>query len=155
MTNHNPRLMACEEATWLAALIDGEGCFITIQGRTILCKVEMLNNPIILKCFQITRCGTVNKRVKNGKRFWMWQLTATYGKPIIEQVFPYLIEKKEQAEIFIRWPAGAQRYRVPAYILTEREKLVSRIKYLNHSEHQHQPNYEYVPKQYCTMQGTL
>jgi len=153
--SNNPRLMACEEATWLAALIDGEGSFHMNGYTSIRCRIQMLNNPIIIKCLQITRCGTVWSSIQKGKRVWIWAVSPTYGKSIIEQISPYLIEKKEQAEIFIKWPVVSKGCRVPDYILKERAGLVSRLRYLNHSEHQHKPGYEYAPTRYCTMQATL
>jgi len=159
--NNTPKLLACEEATWLAAMMDAEGCFSVGRGGcsrtpTIVFIIGMYNNPIILKCREITGCGTIRSYVRRGNRMWYWQIAPKYGKPIITQVIPHLIEKKEQAEIFIRWPVwGTGSHGIPEYILKEREDLVSRIKYLNHSEHQHQPNYEYAPNKYCTMQATL
>jgi hypothetical protein len=155
------QLLPPVDAAWLAAIIDGEGCISTNGKRGICCKVQMLNNPIILKCLQIAGCGAVYSWIRhngNGKRIWGWQVYPRDGSPIMDQLTPYLIEKKEQAELFIAWPLWGARgpgSRIPDYIKKEREAIQHRLMYLNHSEHQHQPDYGYTPKRYRAMQVTL
>jgi len=157
MSKHTPNILEHGDARWLASVIDCEGSICCVgSARGLRCAVTMVNNKMVMECFRIAGCGVLSKFIlKSGRTAWSWYIIPSYGRVIIEQVIPYLIEKKEQAEIFIMWPLGVQRRRLPGYTLKERAELVSRLRYLNHSEHQHQPNYEHAPIKSCVIQATL
>ena len=98
-----------KNATWLAALIDGEGC-ISISYQTPYHKpirayphltISNGSRKLIEKCFQLTRIGGINahKPQKGNIPIYNWNTTGSRVSSVLIQVYPYLIVKKEQAKV--------------------------------------------------------
>lgn len=97
-----------EDAAWLAAAIDGEGCFRISPHRKeakgcFRANIMVGNNSkeFISKCFEITNMGNVYC-YPNGK-FNEWQVGSNNASKIAAEIYPYLIIKKEQAKVLMKF----------------------------------------------------
>ena len=89
---------------YLAGFVDGEGCFNITRCRTwILPRLLITNTNVdILKQIKGIYGGDISSR-KNGKDNWkvfnMYRASCKALKTIIKDILPYLILKREQAEL--------------------------------------------------------
>jgi hypothetical protein len=99
---------------WLAGIIDGEACLSSSwrkQGRSIhhlqiSIRISTTDFRIPLKCYEITKMGFiyyVKSKSSKWKDWATWCVKGGNAIKIIEQVYPLLISKKEQADIFLKW----------------------------------------------------
>lgn len=96
------------EAAWLAAAIDGEGhirnyvAYTNANGdvRTVQIKVNMTSLEFIQRVYEITGVGRIRSR-KMAKSHWkpQWEITISgwVVVPVLEQILPWLIIKREKA----------------------------------------------------------
>jgi len=101
-----------EDASWLAAAIDGEGCFnITKQERqkcyTARITLSNTNEDFVNKCKELTKVGSITKyppRTYAHHKSYLWTSCGTDNiAKIIAEIYPYLIVKKEQAKVMIQY----------------------------------------------------
>lgn len=95
------------EAAWLAGFFDGEGTVSSYLGgrnkayETWTLVIGNTHRESILRCQEITGAGLICEKkryVEHYKRIWMWQVQSQLNvRSITEQMFPYLIVKKEKA----------------------------------------------------------
>ena len=106
-----PNRLKPEEASWLAAMIDTEGTIgtryskYTKNRRGSIAPYITVNNSckaLVDKCYQLTKLGTIRKdTAKTNFDMWRWEVTHNRAISIIGEVYPYLIQKKEQAKVAI------------------------------------------------------
>ena len=129
--------MTIVELSYLAGLIDGEGtisCSITKNKKDLLVlhkQLSIFNTNLVLISW-ITSRFTVHsrKRSEKWKEEHQVKWSATEASVILELVLPYLVIKKEQAEIFIalhKTKANAISKETHEY----RQRLCDRIQELN------------------------
>jgi hypothetical protein len=98
------------DLAYLAGLIDGEGtisCSVHKNKKGFLAlhkQLSIFNTNIVLMSWITSRfSGTVHSRIRSEKWKEEHQVkwSATEASVILELVLPYLVIKREQAEIFI------------------------------------------------------
>lgn len=104
------------QAAWLAGLIDGEGCLGiwrerrkgNTSGYRYRASVQIANtNRALLDMIASVLPGTIqmkDARVKKGhKPLYQFYLYARCVGPVLERVAPFLVIKKEQARVLMRF----------------------------------------------------
>ena len=120
----------CEaDRIWLAAMIDAEGCMF-IQHRKVgghNGQVYYRKNPsfssglevsntckdIVLRCQHIAGMGSICEQgpKQNDRRkqtLYRWNLRSNQCRKIIQEIYPYLIAKQQQARILIGCPSSGE-----------------------------------------------
>jgi hypothetical protein len=95
-----------EDDAYLAGILDGEGCISARQGkRGIDFRVVVGNVSLALMEWLTSRYGgTVYPTKTKSPRhqpFWIWKCSRTEGVECLRAALPYLVVKREQAELFI------------------------------------------------------
>ncbi len=108
------------ELAWAAGFIDGEGC-IGIWKRkdrpSYRFHIQVENTdfrPLNKLCSMFGGSVWTSKRVKKFKTLYGWKIEGQKAAQVLNLVFPYLIVKKEQAEVAIeyanyRWSSEYKR----------------------------------------------
>ena len=98
---------------WAAGIIDGEGCIRLARNKrkdrpndTFTAMVFVVNTDIrmLLKLREILGGDVVSRpapRNPNHKPQWRWQVFSGKSLFVLEQVLPWLVAKKEQAELVL------------------------------------------------------
>ena len=85
------------EASWLAALIDGEGCIYVYKPPHNKVEVSITNNETILlrKVLAVTKCGNIHR---DGERSYKWRIGNRIDVArVLKKVLPYLVIKGTKA----------------------------------------------------------
>jgi len=104
-----------EELSYFAGYFDGEGC---IHARTLYSKyfaIEILvtsTYPMVCRslCHSFGGVVTHNRhgnpktrhKFKNHRNFYRWRVYGPHAILVLERLYPFLREKKEQARLGIR-----------------------------------------------------
>lgn len=107
--HETPIAMDREDAAWFAGLFDGEGCVAwPKRHRFNECRISIANTslPLLERAKEVTGTGKireVTKYRKNPKhnRAWVWNCYAANAREVLSQILPWLIVKKEAAEIVL------------------------------------------------------
>lgn len=88
------------ELAWAGGIIDGEGC-IQISGASVSVDVQSTSRSLIEKLYSILggKCSVESRKTVYNRPVFRWRV---YGRPavaILQKVMPYLIEKKDQADL--------------------------------------------------------
>lgn len=107
------------DAAWMAAMIDGEGAIGAVETWRLAGRATKKKVPIIKVRLQLTN---TNKRLveavveksrtgrllgpyhtsnSRAKPYWKWQVVGQDALWLLEQIFPWLIAKTEQARVAI------------------------------------------------------
>ena len=92
---------------YVAGFIDGEGCVsIGVAKKRYVCpNIQVSNtNLTVLKLFKEQFGGSIQNRLdkrKNRRPSWTWWIAANKALKVLEEVKPFLIIKKPQAEILL------------------------------------------------------
>jgi len=95
------------EIAYLAGLFDGEGCIRIAKvnngetfGYSLQIAVQLLYQKTILEIYQCFG-GSVSSSLmkKKGQKSYTWYCCGFKAAEILELMFPYLREKKEQARL--------------------------------------------------------
>ena len=105
---------------WLAGFFDGEGCItmnrIRRGGRVILFPRVVIaqSNPAILSLIQraVGRGEVYRKQKRKWKDPYEWVITGSEAVEVMKCLLPFLRIKREQAEVFLKLPAGRRWRRV-------------------------------------------
>ena len=106
---------------YTAGILDGEGSIMIIKSRnptarrgyTYQLKVVVVNtNEWLCRWLQMQYVGTI--QYKKSKRpqekdIYEWRIVSTQAKRFLEYIIPYLIIKRAQAEVAIRFQTGRKR----------------------------------------------
>lgn len=85
---------------WAAGFIDGEGC-IRISHKVRVSVLQVDPRPLIQLqvlfggSIRINRHSTGPKR----RRIYVWEIGSRQARTMLEQILPFLIVKKDQAEL--------------------------------------------------------
>lgn len=112
---------------YLAGYIDGEGCFQF--RRTLEISITSIY-PYTLKVFQVAYGGAINHRKGdvNRRTSYQWRIYGQGAMKVLEDVLPYLREKKVQALLCVairETPPGPEREGLMAQL-----KSMKRVEYL-------------------------
>ena len=111
------------QASYIAGIIDGEGTLsmsyykgaVDSYGKkyrsfSMTCRVTNTNKEVVEWLVKTTGYGKIkllnvppSRTGLKLKRQWSWLLPANGCREILPQLYPYLIIKKRQAEIFLDW----------------------------------------------------
>jgi len=140
--------------SYIAGIIDGEGCFMMrrISPKAKCLKGGNYKNPKYMPMFSIGMvdrripdllCETTGysnvreERVRNRRSIWRWALSGSNNLPdFINNVMPYLIVKKQHAEIILEFfdkmeTPHNRKLGLSENELLRREELYQKIKKLN------------------------
>jgi len=143
-TNQTP-----EQFAYLAGIIDGEGCFYIghcKQGKYgsgyqwhVLIKVTSCDEELIV-WLENTFGGSKDSRYRwTSKKtayrpVYNWQCTGEMLDYILPHIYPYLIIKKRQCEIFFEYRKTCKNIgskRLPDHVVEKRMELHKAIRQLN------------------------
>jgi len=94
---------------YAAGFFDGEGCVNCSSGRknSPFIRILVVNTNLeVLKVFQNFWGGDINKNYKpkeHWKQAYTWRLSHKSALKFLSDILPYLIVKKEQAELAIKF----------------------------------------------------
>ena len=99
------RQMSDNEQAWFAGLFDGEGC-VGWPRRHVLHSVYLsvtnTNKRLIDKIVEVSGTGRVKPVARNNPRHsaaWVWACYGDNARSILRQILPWLIIKREAAEV--------------------------------------------------------
>ena len=127
------------DLAYLAGLVDGEGtvsCSITKTKKGCYALHKQFSifntNPNLISWITVRFGGLVHSRVRSEKWKTEYQVkwSAEDATKLLTQILPYLVIKKEQAEIFIELHRN-KSHRVSEELQKQREFLVARVAELN------------------------
>ena len=106
-----------ESYAYLSGLIDGEGCIYlneekrngTIIRTRIRLQITNTNKNLIDKCIEITGKGCISvhqPKQSNWKTRYDWVVYDLSAREILNNCLPYLVSKREQAELALSVPNG-------------------------------------------------
>ena len=104
------------DRVWLAAMLDGEGCFYIHrrqagqhagegyyrQTDNYSCAFEVANTSeaIVQRCLDLTGVGSIIRQDKDRRQpLFRWTVRSNEAKALIREIYPYLVAKKQQARI--------------------------------------------------------
>ena len=97
-----------DEKRWVAAAIDFEGTIHIgkhLKGNSSYyeSRIQVTNTKEALIDELVKICGGKKlfvRRPGNRQDHWVWYCAARYAEELLKEVYPYLIAKKEQANVF-------------------------------------------------------
>lgn len=108
--------------SWLAGLVDGEGSFTmrivrkdrarSVHWTKYRLAIAMTSKSACERCREITGFGTVLsvKRPLGRKPVWLWSVCGKQCGSICRLLLPYLVIKREQAELLIQLSSTMNKY---------------------------------------------
>lgn len=129
------------DCAYLAGIIDGEGSigahFHKSSGAWMTQLVVTNTNHALMDWLAERWLGNVIRcRPGTGgtKPTYFWQVTNRRVVPVLEDALPYLVLKREHAELALEWAAGCQnhgRRGYPPEVKERRLVIVERMRELN------------------------
>ena len=137
---------------WCAGLFDGEGCF-SIYSRNISydmqASMQMTRGETVKAFHRFIDCGNISFRPTTNpkwKNLYRWQAFGSDVAKVAKLLLPYLITKKDQAELIIEFDLTWKRGSTGKHYISITEKdrirlnvIVSEIKDLNRKGPTHSP----------------
>lgn len=139
--------MSERDLSYIAGIIDGEGCISICstnpsketQTPSHWCLINVTNTDYRLISYlqSYFKAGSISTRKSKGNRkeAYSWVVNGSNAMRVAEELLPYLLLKKEQAELLIELQKhkNLKKYRkTPADVLNYRRDLESRIRLLNY-----------------------
>ncbi len=155
------------EKAYLAGLVDGEGCIhigkrasknTPTPGYTLMLIISQSNGDFLKYWMDRVGLGSLHyqegpsrgsgikdKYRVNCRRAYAWHIHSAGAGELIKEILPYLILKREQAELAIEFQAtqnihrksGRKGNRLPPEIIANRERLRLLVK--NKNQHKDTP----------------
>lgn len=114
------------DRVWLAAMIDGEGCFYVHRRKagqhagdgymrktdtySVAFEVANTNLAIIEKCYRITGVGAVSCQEKDRRQpIYRWTVRCDEARQISAEIYPYLVAKQQQCRIIWSLPNSGDK----------------------------------------------
>lgn len=129
------------DRAYLAGIIDGEGSIMAHHHKSSgawMVIVTVANTDLRLIDWLDARWHASVCRQRPGtgghKDCYAWTVTNRRVVPVLEAALPYLVLKREHAEIALRWSAECRnpgRRGYPPEIKADRERMMLRIRELN------------------------
>ena len=115
--------MLPSELSYLAGFIDGEGSFIickrlhtnefgTWKGYSLFIDIGNTNLEVLQWIKNKTGNTSeiyINPQKGNRKQMYRMRINAKLSKKLAEELLPYLIVKREQADVFLKFPFDKKR----------------------------------------------
>jgi hypothetical protein len=96
-----PARWTMSAATWLAGVIDCDGCigaryFKTTRSPSVVpqIRVGMMDPDVVIRCAEITGVGRV---FKDKRDVWHWSVASQAAGYVLERIWPHLLIKQRQA----------------------------------------------------------
>lgn len=107
--------MTNEELAYIAGIFDGEGCinFTSLKGYVYPRVVVSNTDYRIIKHLSTSFGGAIIKLKKTNEKWkdsWQWMLAWSAAIDFLEQIYPWLLLKRHQAEVVFAY--DAIRYKV-------------------------------------------
>lgn len=101
------------QAAYIAGIIDGEGCFVKQSSSKHSNKhscyplIQVVTTDKVLMEWMVNTTGigsiySAPRKQKNWSDAWSWNITSSYIRQILPLIAPYLIIKKNHADLFMR-----------------------------------------------------
>ena len=133
---------------YAAGIFDGEGCIHagvsrsnpTGRPRPFVKAVMAMSDPRPLRLMQTLFGGSIRTGAAKGmskKTFWFWELGTKATSQFLADVLPYLIVKKDQAQLALQLhsrSSATRQWRTDSEEIGIRLELVKKIKDLKHQE---------------------
>ena len=127
--------MTNEWLAWAAGIVDGEGCIALVKGRHRRCKeyyalrVAVTNtDPRMLLQLRHTLGGAITKhgviKVAGHKRVWRWSATGRIAAEMLQKMLPWLVTKRDQAELAISFRQCLRRRGKPDESLLIQQRAI-------------------------------
>jgi len=113
--------LSLEETCYMAGFIDGEGYMGIIKrfhtnqkgkwvGFTMNLEIGNTNLEVLEYTKSICDSGSIYKKKRSGnrKQAWAYMICGKDAQNLVKQIYPYLIVKKEIADVFLRFPFSGQ-----------------------------------------------
>ena len=130
-------MIAQTTLAYAAGLMDGEGSIVidythsaigspSHSLRITICSTSRLLIDWLLETFQGSASNDTRSSVQRGRRpCWSWRLSADRARSFLQDVNPYLVEKRRQASLAIEFQRRKKRSRtsrpLPYEVVKERE----------------------------------
>ena len=113
MKDSSVKKMTETEAAWLAGFMDGEGSISCYMGgraqqfRSWVLTAPNTHHGSIVRCLEITGAGKIRDKKSRKpnpihKPMWIWAVNSKREiRDVIQQIYPYLVIKKTQADVFL------------------------------------------------------
>lgn len=100
------------DLAYIAGFLDGEGCFTFTSSITV--KAAITHLPT-LEWLQSVFGGSLREHNSptHKKQAWVWVVHAQAAAEVLEQVLPYLREKRRKAELLLEFQSTIGRRGVP------------------------------------------
>lgn len=99
---------------WAAGFFDGEGC-VMVQRRkgrsgsrggcyVMQISASQKHPEPLYRLLEVFRCGAVHqtkRRESYGCDMWVWKASGNFANEVLKRMLPYLVVKREQAEVAI------------------------------------------------------
>lgn len=124
------------ESAYIAGIIDGEGCIRLAWARsTVFPQILIVNTNLkLLNILQEIYGGDIHEQKNAARRGWkrsyQWRLSWSRAVDLLDEVYPFLIIKREQAETVFAWQE-CRHGRGREFNLETKSFLLSRMKWLN------------------------
>lgn len=105
------------DLAWLAGLADGESC-VRLEHRKerrekkgsdnyrLVFEINMVHKDTILRIIDILKVGTIIKKKSRRSKdrvSWVWRISCTNAKNVLNLLYPYVVTKKKEFEIALRF----------------------------------------------------
>lgn len=96
-----PLLTPREELLWLAALLDGEGCFTLVDGKYPNVVVSMTDEDTVRLAHERAGVGNVVgpllPKNKKHKKSWVWKVSVSeHAFALCRVVLPYMSDRRSK-----------------------------------------------------------
>ena len=127
------------QRAYLAGLIDGEGC-ICITARaggtySSFVQVAMCNPSAILFYYKLTSLGSIciakNRNNYLARDTTVWTVQTRDGAKLLIEILPYLIVKKQQAELYLESVEHRKHWKKTELYKSEQKVFYDKMRVLN------------------------
>lgn len=124
---------------YVAGFVDGEGCFTLSNHGAITLSIINTSKTALLFVQEVLEVGTVTPRKQRvNKNQYLYRAYGANCIGIINKLLPYLIEKKEQAEVLLEYHSTPKTERRVghrgAHNIIDRESFIIRLKEMKRRE---------------------
>lgn len=120
------RIKRVEDRIWLAAMIDGEGCFYihrrpagqhagggyhrTQDSYSAAFEVANTHKAIVDRCHEIAGVGSVICQEKDRRQpLYRWTVRASEARALAKEIYPHIVGKRQQCRIICGMPPSGPK----------------------------------------------
>lgn len=111
------------DLSWAGGLIDGEGCITAARGVRL--EVQSTSRATIERLRELLggKCYVESRKTAKGRTVFRWVLYGAEAQKVLQDLSPYLTEKKEQAALVIKFYSYPTKSAMRASILERLKRL--------------------------------